>query len=51
MNDNDFLNKLIKLDKDKITERQLKDLREITTLPEFDPDKVARSSVACKSVC
>jgi len=51
MTDTDFLNKLVKYEKTKIPEKTLQLLRQLTSKPEFDPEKVAMSSQACKGIC
>jgi len=48
---NDFMERLVKYDKNLITDQTLKKLRLITNKPEFEPIFVGQKSAACKSLC
>lgn len=51
LSDPGFLRSLVEFNRDDIPAGVLKKLRKYTSMPEFDPDNVARVSLAAKSLC
>jgi dynein heavy chain len=51
LGDSGFLFKLVTLDKENVSDKVLLVLKQYTEREDFDPDKIGRVSVACKSIC
>lgn len=47
----DFMDRLIKFDRNNVSDNTLRRLRNLTNKPEFDPVFVGQKSLACKSLC
>jgi len=51
LSDANFLKKLMDFDKDSVSEATLKKLKPYIDDKDFQPEKVAKVSKACKSIC
>ena len=47
----DFMERMIKYDRNNIPDNVLRKLRQITNKPEFEPVSVGQKSAACKGLC
>ena len=47
----DFMERLLKYDKNNVSDLTLRKLRQLTNKPEFDPVNVGQKSSACKGLC
>ena len=47
----DFMERLMKFDRNNVQENTLRRLRNLTNKPEFEPVYVGQKSLACKSLC
>jgi dynein heavy chain, axonemal len=51
LGDSQFMEKLLKFDKDKLDDQLLKKINKYTSQPDYDPEKVGKVSLACRGLC